>query len=248
MPQAKDPSLGINSWLEDDLYHQYQFDRKSVDEGWAHLFQEGGQNGDIKQNGDARAETLGAVAAAAPNVPRQEPPERIPPEKEPPSQPPSEREPPKPTVPESDPSPAEPARQDPSQPSPRPQEAATVQVTKSSTAAEPAKQEVKSVGANEQLIPLRGVAARIAENMAASLSIPVATSQRQIPVRVIEENRNVINKQRAIQGRGKLSFTHLIAWAIVKAIKSNPSLNHAFAENGGEIFRVVRNQVNIGLA
>ena len=96
--------------------------------------------------------------------------------------------------------------------------------------------------------PLRGAAARIAENMTASLSIPVATSQRQIPVRVIEENRNVINKQRAMQGRGKLSFTHIIAWGIVRAIKSNPSLNHAFAENGGEPFRVVRSQVNIGLA
>ena len=98
------------------------------------------------------------------------------------------------------------------------------------------------------MIPLRGAAARIAENMTASLSIPVATSQRQIPVRVIEENRNVINKQRALQGRGKLSFTHIIAWSIVKALKPNPSLNHAFAENGGEPFRVVRSQVNIGLA
>ena len=82
----------------------------------------------------------------------------------------------------------------------------------------------------------------------ASLAIPVATSQRQIPVRVIEENRNTINKQRALQGKGKLSFTHLIAWAIVRAVKSNPSLNHAFAENEGQPFRVVRNSVNIGLA
>src|SRR6185437_13755976 len=112
----------------------------------------------------------------------------------------------------------------------------------------PAKQESKAVGPSDQLIPLRGAAARIAENMIASLSIPVATSQRQVPVRVIEENRNLINRQRALDGRGKLSFTHLIAWAIVKAIKSNPALNHAYAENGGEPFRAVRSQVNIGLA
>ncbi|HEY7210942.1 MAG TPA: multifunctional oxoglutarate decarboxylase/oxoglutarate dehydrogenase thiamine pyrophosphate-binding subunit/dihydrolipoyllysine-residue succinyltransferase subunit, partial [Bryobacteraceae bacterium] len=108
--------------------------------------------------------------------------------------------------------------------------------------------ETKAVGPHAQLVPLRGVAARIAENMAASLSIPVATSQRQIPMRVIEENRNTINKQRALYGRSKLSFTHLIAWAIVKALKTNPSLNHAFAENGGEPFRVVHSQANIGLA
>ncbi len=84
--------------------------------------------------------------------------------------------------------------------------------------------------------------------MTASLSIPVATSQRRIPVRVIEENRNIINKQRAIQGKGKLSFTHLIAWAIVRALKSNPGLNHAFVQKENESFRVVHPQVNIGLA
>ena len=81
----------------------------------------------------------------------------------------------------------------------------------------------ESRGRSDQLIPLRGAAARIAENMTASLSIPVATSQRRIPVRVIEENRNIINKYRALQGKGKLSFTHFIAWAIVKALKSNPA-------------------------
>ncbi|MGH9626552.1 MAG: 2-oxo acid dehydrogenase subunit E2, partial [Bryobacteraceae bacterium] len=74
------------------------------------------------------------------------------------------------------------------------------------------------------------------------------TSQRQIPVRVLEENRNAINRHRALQGRGKLSFTHLVAWAIVKAVRANPVLNHAYAENQGEPFRVVHNHINIGLA
>ncbi len=240
MPQANDPALGINSWLEDELYHQYQFDRTSVDEGWTHLFQEAGHeaghNGSGTQNGDAKPESEELTETrSGENAPQREPPAKTPPAQEPPAPQPAER----------DPAPAEPARQEPPAPTPRPQE--SVAVAKS-TAAAPVKQEVKPVGANDQLIPLRGVAARIAENMSASLSIPVATSQRQLPVRVIEENRNTINKQRALQGRGKLSFTHLIAWAIVKAIKSNPSLNHAFAENGGEIFRVVRSQVNIGLA
>ena len=111
-----------------------------------------------------------------------------------------------------------------------------------------ARQEVKAIGPGDQLVPLRGAAARIAENMVASLSIPVATSQRQIPVRVIEENRTLVNKQRSLHGKGKISFTHIIAWAVVQAVRANPSLNQAFAENGGELFRVVRNHVNIGLA
>ncbi|HEX3683961.1 MAG TPA: multifunctional oxoglutarate decarboxylase/oxoglutarate dehydrogenase thiamine pyrophosphate-binding subunit/dihydrolipoyllysine-residue succinyltransferase subunit [Bryobacteraceae bacterium] len=252
MPQAQDPALGINSWLEDELYHQYQFDRKSVDEGWSHLFQEAAQNGTAtgiaEPEGTEGSEAVARDASEAPRTPfgpetpeetpREEPPERIPPEQEPPREIPPEREPPQ----------YIPPMQEPPQPTPTPQETAAPTREVARTApAQPAKQE-KAIGASDQLIPLRGAAARIAENMTASLSIPVATSQRQIPVRVVEENRNAINKQRALQGRGKLSFTHFIAWAIVKAVKTNPGLNHAYAENQGEPFRAVRGHVNIGLA
>ena len=225
MPQANDPALGINSWLEDELYHQYQFDRNSVDEGWTRLFQESGEGAAANNGG-------GTVVAerpeAPPKPPREEPPQQRVPEQEPPQQTPPRQEP-------------------PPQSTPAPPKSAGTDLAKA-TPTQPAKQESKAVGPSDQLIPLRGAAARIAENMIASLSIPVATSQRQIPVRIIEENRNLINRQRALQGRGKLSFTHLIAWAIVKALRSNPSLNHAYAENQGEPFRVVRSHVNIGLA
>ncbi len=223
----KDPALGINSWLEDELYQQYQFDRNSVDEGWTELFRESPRNGEVTPNTNGGpASSTTATTAAPPNPP--EPPIEEPPTEEPP-------------------------RQEPPGPKPIPQEAMvkpkpTTASTETAVAKSNASQEVKALGASDQLIPLRGAAARIAENMTASLSIPVATSQRQIPVRVVEENRNLINKQRALKGCGKLSFTHLIAWAIVKALKSNPSLNHAYAENGGEPFRVIRNHVNIGLA
>jgi len=256
MPQTQDPALGVNSWLEDELYHQYQFDRSSVDKGWSQLFENGaaGNGHTAIANGSAVA----PVAETPPpvEIPREEPPMEVPPEREPPSEVPPEREPPSP----------EPARQDPSLPGQEPQELVVHTTVEPGPAAapgaaevakappivsaplQPAKQESKAVGASDQLVPLRGAAARLAENMAASVSIPVATSQRQIPVRVIEENRNIINKHRALGGKSKLSFTHLIAWAIVKAVKSNPGLNHAFAQNGGELFRLVRKSVNIGLA
>ncbi|HEY6392045.1 MAG TPA: 2-oxo acid dehydrogenase subunit E2, partial [Bryobacteraceae bacterium] len=81
--------------------------------------------------------------------------------------------------------------------------------------------------AGEQLVPLRGAAARIAENMNASLSIPLATSQRVIPVKVIDENRRIINEHRVLVGKTKISYTHIVGWAIVKAVQSNPALNHA---------------------
>src|SRR6185312_5585713 len=47
MSQSTDPALGINSWLEDELYHQYQFDRKSVDQGWTEFFQNSSSNGGV---------------------------------------------------------------------------------------------------------------------------------------------------------------------------------------------------------
>jgi hypothetical protein len=74
----------------------------------------------------------------------------------------------------------------------------------------------------EQLQPLRGAAGRIAENMAASVAIPLATSQRTIAVKVMDENRRIINQHRTLLGRGKVSYTHLIGWAIVKALEESP--------------------------
>jgi len=100
----------------------------------------------------------------------------------------------------------------------------------------------------ETLVPLRGAAARIAENMNASLSMPLATSQRVIPVKVIDENRRIINEHRVITGKTKISYTHIIGWAIVKAVRTNPTLNHAYAETQGQAFRAVREHVNIGIA
>src|SRR5437016_1977096 len=67
-----------------------------------------------------------------------------------------------------------------------------------------------TVAEDDRLIPLRGSALRIAENMAASLTIPVATSQRVMPVNVIDENRRLINQYRSATGQSKLSYTHLV--------------------------------------
>ena len=102
--------------------------------------------------------------------------------------------------------------------------------------------------AGETLVPLRGTAARVAENMNASLTIPLATSQRVIPVKVIDENRRILNEYRTLVGKPKISYTHIVGWAVVQAIRTNPSLNHAYAEANGEPFRAVRDRVNIGIA
>ena len=105
-----------------------------------------------------------------------------------------------------------------------------------------------NLGPSEQLVPLKGAAARLAANMTASLSVPTATSQRMIPVKVIDENRRLINQARTLQGKTKISYTHLMSWAIAKALKAMPALNDAYAEQNGEPFRLVRKQVNLGIA
>ena len=103
-------------------------------------------------------------------------------------------------------------------------------------------------GAGEELQPLRGAAGAIARNMNASVTIPLATSQRIIPVKVVEENRQLINHHRGLLGKGKISYTHLIGWAIVKAVQANPTLNHAFTENNGEPCRILHQDINLGIA
>src|SRR5690242_9570101 len=98
------------------------------------------------------------------------------------------------------------------------------------------------------LQPLRGAAVRIAENMAASVAIPLATSQRTIAVKVMDENRRIINQHRTLIGRSKVSYTHIIGWAVIRALEDQPGINHAYAEKDGQPFRAVHKEINLGIA
>ena len=83
--------------------------------------------------------------------------------------------------------------------------------------------------------PIRGAALKIVENMESSLHVPTATSVRRVPVKVLEENRRILNAHLAQRGAGKASFTHLIAWACVQALQKYPNLNDGFTEQEGTI-------------
>jgi len=178
MAVKSDPQLGVNSWLEEELYRQYLRDRSAVDESWKEVFDSG----------------AASDAAAGP-------------------------EPAKPSAGPLQPAPAGSILPTPPEPL-----------------------------ANGQLQPLRGAAGRIAENMAASVSIPLATSQRTIAVKVMDENRRIINQHRTVLGLSKVSYTHLIGWALVKALEEIPGLNQAYAEKDGAGYRVVHPQINLGIA
>jgi 2-oxoglutarate decarboxylase len=96
--------------------------------------------------------------------------------------------------------------------------------------------------------PVRGGMVRFVENMEASLSVPTATSVREIPVRALEENRALVNRHRAATSASKVSFTHIIAWAMVKALDTFPRLNDAYAELDGKPHRIHRGDVRLGVA
>jgi 2-oxoglutarate dehydrogenase E1 component len=102
--------------------------------------------------------------------------------------------------------------------------------------------------AEADLIRLRGAAARTAANMAASLAMPTATSVRAIPAKLLIDNRIVINNHLQRGRGGKVSFTHLIGYAVVQAIKVMPEMNSAYAEEDGKPVLAAPRHVNLGLA
>jgi 2-oxoglutarate dehydrogenase E1 component len=99
--------------------------------------------------------------------------------------------------------------------------------------------------------PLRGAAGRIVANMEASLGVPTATSVRVVPAKLLEVNRTIVNNQLVRTTGGKVSFTHLIGFAIVKGLQAVPAMNAAFvADVDGKCTPgVVRHRhVGLGLA
>ena len=127
----------------------------------------------------------------------------------------------------------------PAQPEAKPAKAAAAPAASAST---------PSLGPDSEAKPLIGAAKVIVENMETSLSVPTATSLRTIPVKVLDENRRLINRHLAATGRGKASFTHLIAWAIVKAVKELPAMNNGYRVVDGKPSRIINSSINLGIA
>ena len=94
-------------------------------------------------------------------------------------------------------------------------------------AAHPAH-DLEGDGCEDSSIRLKGAAARTAKNMDDSLSMPTATSARAVPAKVLIENRAVINSHLARTRGGKVSFTHLIGWAVVESLSEMPSMNVSY--------------------
>ncbi|MBK6886834.1 MAG: multifunctional oxoglutarate decarboxylase/oxoglutarate dehydrogenase thiamine pyrophosphate-binding subunit/dihydrolipoyllysine-residue succinyltransferase subunit [Tetrasphaera sp.] len=242
-------TFGANDWLVDELYESYLADRDSVDPAWWDYFATYRPEG----NGTKPAATPSAApgrptagpaptpvpSAALPSAPVLSPPV---PSTQVPSTPVTSSPAPAPTtpvpVPPTPPSPSTRSGDSPKHSAPR----ETPKPREASTAG--------GRGATEQpsVSPIRGASARVVTNMETSLEVPTATSVRSVPAKLLIDNRVVINNHLARSRGGKVSFTHIIGFALVRALASMPELNNSYTEVDGKPALSVPAHVNLGIA
>ncbi|KKB99578.1 multifunctional oxoglutarate decarboxylase/oxoglutarate dehydrogenase thiamine pyrophosphate-binding subunit/dihydrolipoyllysine-residue succinyltransferase subunit [Mycolicibacter arupensis] len=126
--------------------------------------------------------------------------------------------------------------------------AATPAPAAAKPAAKPATSTAPAPSGDDELQVLRGAAAAVVKNMSTSLEVPTATSVRAVPAKLMIDNRIVINNQLKRTRGGKISFTHLLGYAIVQAVKQFPNMNRHFAEIDGKPNAVTPAHTNLGLA
>jgi 2-oxoglutarate dehydrogenase E1 component len=94
---------------------------------------------------------------------------------------------------------------------------------------------------------LRGPAAMLARAMDESREVPTATSFRTIAVDTLDAKRKALNG--VLNARGmKVSFTHIIAWAITQAAKDHPVMVRVHEEREGKPVAIEGAPVNLGIA
>ncbi len=232
--------FGANAWLVDEMYKQYLADKNSVDQAWWPTLEKYAAASEAKAAQPAAASTAAAPSAAAAQ----------------------------PTAPAAQTAaPAAPANPAASAPEPRtltptaaaPESAAAQPSSKTTnvaprTAPIPADAprasavNVADAPDEDQVTPLRGMPKTLAKNMDESLTVPTATSVRTVPAKLLIDNRLVINSNLRRNRGGKVSFTHLIGWALIQALKEFPSQNVAYAEVDGKPSLVVPAHIGLGIA
>lgn len=241
-PSQQNPlaEFGPNEWIVEDMYQRYLADPESVDPAWHEFFADYQPAHAPAGAAEPPAEPPPAATAEAPPT-AAEPPAAQPPAAEPPpaataEAPPTAAEPPAAEPPAAEPPAAEPSPAAAAEPQP----------------AQPAQPAAPRAGAEAEdeptQAPLRGVAARIAQNMDQSLSVPTATSVRAVPAKLLADNRIVINNHLTRRRGGKVSFTHLIGYALVQALAAHPEMNNSFTTADGRPTVVTPAHVNLGLA
>jgi 2-oxoglutarate decarboxylase len=210
--------FGANDWLVEEMYEQYKVNPDSVDKEWWPILEK--YHSTQSSSAAPAAPTAAApVAAAAPSAPS--------------APAPATTAPAAPLV-------AKTTRIEPkAQPIP-----AQAPVTESIATITSDDEET----AEDQVNVLKGMAKALASNMDASIKVPTATSVRTIPAKLLIDNRIVINSHLSRTRGGKVSFTHILGFALVRALKEFPSQNVYYAEIDGKPSAVTPANVNFGLA
>ena len=212
-------SCGPNEWLVQEMYERYQSDPSSVDKSWWEFFAD--YKGTPSLNN--------SVKSGTPPIPKSQLAKPVPPTPVVKSEV-IEPEVIKPVI-----------------------EKNVTPVKTSTTTIKPADPVVKPIptlatpGAST-VEPLRGVAARVVQSMEGSLSVPTATSVRVVPAKLMIDNRTVINNHLKRGRGGKVSFTHLIGYAMVKAIRAMPEMNSFFTDLDGKPAIGHPEHINLGIA
>ena len=258
-PQA---AFGPNEWLVDELYEQYKNDKNSVDKAWWSLFEDYQPSDSGAANGSGSNGTSTPTVATAPAPPAPAPA---------PASAPSAPAP----APAAAAAPATSATPAASSPAAVQTQASTTDKSDAksdkATATKPEDKEAGTGGDTaaakpapkprepeapkateavnqDQVKPLRRASARTVTNMQKSLTVPTATSVRAVPAKLLIDNRVVINNHLQRSRGGKVSFTHLIGYALVKALGHMPEMNNGFTEENGKPAIVIPGHVNLGLA
>jgi 2-oxoglutarate decarboxylase len=229
--------FGPNEWLVDELYQQYLTDKNAVDPAWWDFFEDY-QPADVAGLGASSGETPHDGSAATTAVERRDAAQQ-------PAAVPSAGAP-APTAPPAPPAtPAIPAGTSVSSPAPPRPTGVAGPMPRDASAIVPAR----PVSAEPEVLRLKGPAARVVANMEASLEVPTATSVRAIPAKLLIDNRIVVNNHLARARGGKVSFTHLIGFALVETLAQLPEMNCAYGEDPDGRPAVVQPvHVNLGIA
>ncbi len=220
--------FGQNEWLVEEMYRKFRDDPSSVDPSWHEFLVDYNPEPVQAETAEPSSTGNGKAAPTAPPEPAPAPPA-------------------KPQQSNSQTKSSAPAKADKTDKAPAKESAPAK--GKSKPAAKPAKPAAKAAEAAEDATQvLRGAAAAIVKNMNTSLEVPTATSVRAIPAKVMIDNRIVANNHLKRTRGGKISFTHLLGYALVQAVKSYPNMNRHFAEIDGKPNVVTPAHTNLGLA
>ncbi len=218
--------FGANDWLVEEMYERYQADPTSVEPSWIEFF---------KTYNPAAGTTAPAISAPKAGTPPI----------------------PKATSQVLTPAPSTLAAPVTSTPvsTPAPVAAAPVVSTPAPVVSTPAPAQapvkpapVLATPSAATMEPLRGVAGRVVASMEASLTVPTATSVRAIPAKLMIDNRTVIANHLKRTRGGKVSFTHIIAYAMIKALRAMPEMNTFYGEVDGKPALGKPEHINLGIA